>query len=105
MGGDESVPFMKPLEEAKVEELTAAEKAWSGWLAMEDWMVGPRAPKEDDPELYRSAPRRDEDDTASHTNGTALLPDGVSEAFERQGGVHMNGNESPPDDVRETSQE
>ena len=45
-GGDESVPFMKPLDEAKMEELTAAEKAWSGWLAMEDWMVGPRAPDE-----------------------------------------------------------
>ncbi|KXS97983.1 hypothetical protein AC578_3124 [Pseudocercospora eumusae] len=41
---DESVPFMKPLGEAKQQELTAAEKAWSDWLAMEDWMVGPRAP-------------------------------------------------------------
>lgn len=46
-GGDESVPFMKPLDEAKMEELTAAEKAWSSWLAMEDWMVGPRAPADD----------------------------------------------------------
>ncbi len=46
MGADESVPFMKPLDEAKMEELTGAEKAWSGWLAMEDWMVGPRAPGE-----------------------------------------------------------
>ena len=46
MGADESVPFMKPLDEAKMEELTCAEKAWSGWLAMEDWMVGPRAPDE-----------------------------------------------------------
>ena len=46
MGSDESVPFMKPLDEAKIEELNAAEKAWSGWLAMEDWMVGPRAPEE-----------------------------------------------------------
>ena len=45
-GADESVPFMKPLDEAKMEELQAAEKAWSGWLAMEDWMVGPRAPEE-----------------------------------------------------------
>ncbi|KAK5746355.1 hypothetical protein LTR17_000735 [Elasticomyces elasticus] len=43
-GVDETVPFMKPLDEAKMEELTAAEKAWSSWLAMEDWMVGPRAP-------------------------------------------------------------
>ncbi|KAK3109556.1 hypothetical protein LTR53_017065, partial [Teratosphaeriaceae sp. CCFEE 6253] len=45
-GEDESVPFMKPLDEARGEELLAAEKAWSGWLAMEDWMVGPRAPEE-----------------------------------------------------------
>lgn len=47
MGGDESLPFMKPLDGAKMDELTAAEKAWSGWLAMEDWMVGPRAPTEE----------------------------------------------------------
>lgn len=47
MGADESVPFMKPLDEAKMEELTAAEKAWSGWLAMEDWMIGPRAPDDE----------------------------------------------------------
>lgn len=39
MGGDESVPFMKPLDETiKMDELNAAEKAWSGWLAMEDWV-------------------------------------------------------------------
>nr|POE52030.1 hypothetical protein CFP56_52411 [Quercus suber] len=45
-GGDESVPFMKPLEEAKMLELTKAEQAWSSWLAMEDWMVGPRTPRD-----------------------------------------------------------
>ncbi|KAK0336928.1 hypothetical protein LTR94_006633 [Friedmanniomyces endolithicus] len=45
-GIDETAPFLKPLDEAKMEELTAAEKAWSSWLAMEDWMVGPRAPDE-----------------------------------------------------------
>ncbi|GAB7365234.1 hypothetical protein MBLNU230_g6319t1 [Neophaeotheca triangularis] len=44
-GLDETVPFMKPLDEASAEELAAAEKAWSQWLAMEDWMVGPRAPE------------------------------------------------------------
>lgn len=47
-GGDECVPFMKPLDEAKVEEIVAAEKAWSQWLLMEDWMVGPRAPDDGD---------------------------------------------------------
>lgn len=39
VGGDETVPFMKPLDEARAEELTAAEREWSKWLAMEDWMV------------------------------------------------------------------
>ncbi|KAF2718614.1 hypothetical protein K431DRAFT_208846, partial [Polychaeton citri CBS 116435] len=44
-GCDESVPFMKPLDgSTRIEELVAAEKEWSHWLAMEDWMVGPRAP-------------------------------------------------------------
>jgi len=42
-GGDESAPFMKPLEDASAEELEAAERAWSKWLAMEDWMVGERS--------------------------------------------------------------
>lgn len=41
--GDETAPFMKPLEDARGEELGAAEKAWSQWLAMEDWLVGERA--------------------------------------------------------------
>jgi hypothetical protein len=46
-GGDESAPFMKPLEDASAEELDAAERAWSKWLAMEDWMVGERSLGED----------------------------------------------------------
>jgi hypothetical protein len=46
-GGDESAPFMKPLEDASAEELDAAEQAWSKWLAMEDWMVGERSLGED----------------------------------------------------------
>ena len=40
----EMVPFMRPLQGAVSAEIEAAEKSWSGWLAMEDWMVGPRAP-------------------------------------------------------------
>lgn len=44
-GVDETVPFMKPLQDSKAEEMNAADKAWSSWLAMEDWMVGPRAPE------------------------------------------------------------
>lgn len=66
-GDDETVPFMKPLEEARIEEIAAAEKAWSAWLAMEDWMVGPRAPGEGRAER--------EEDGAAQEN----IPDGVGE--------------------------
>ena len=48
--GDETVPFMRPLDGARGDELSAAEKAWSAWLAMEDWMVGPRAPPPEEPQ-------------------------------------------------------
>ena len=79
MGGDESVPFMKPLDEAKMEELTAAEKAWSGWLAMEDWMVGPRAP-EDSSGL--GVPSGGGGGTSSAARSNENLPNGVSETFQ-----------------------
>ena len=41
----ETVPFMRPLQGPVIAEIEAAEKSWSEWLAMEDWMVGPRAPE------------------------------------------------------------
>lgn len=41
----EMVPFMRPLQGPIIAEIEAAEKSWSEWLAMEDWMVGPRAPE------------------------------------------------------------
>ncbi|KZF25811.1 hypothetical protein L228DRAFT_244736 [Xylona heveae TC161] len=41
----ESVPFLRPLQGALDPEIEAAEKTWSEWLAMEDWMVGSRAPE------------------------------------------------------------
>ena len=41
---DELVPVLRPLREATEEELRTAEARWSEWLAMEDWMVGPRSP-------------------------------------------------------------
>ncbi|KAJ6201765.1 hypothetical protein J3E72DRAFT_436411 [Bipolaris maydis] len=44
MSPHESVPFLKPLQEVQLAEIEGAEKTWSQWLAMEDWMVGPRAP-------------------------------------------------------------
>lgn len=44
MSPHESVPFLKPLQDASLAEIEGAEKTWSQWLAMQDWMVGPRAP-------------------------------------------------------------
>ncbi|KAF2269257.1 hypothetical protein CC78DRAFT_529479 [Lojkania enalia] len=49
MSPHESVPFLKPLQDVQLAEIEGAEKTWSQWLAMEDWMVGPRAPDVDDP--------------------------------------------------------
>ena len=40
----ETIPFLKPLQNADEKEILAAEANWSDWLAMQDWMVGPRAP-------------------------------------------------------------
>ncbi|KAL3493715.1 hypothetical protein BJX62DRAFT_72945 [Aspergillus germanicus] len=43
---DEHTPFLRPLNDATEQELSMAETHWSEWLAMEDWMVGPRSPWE-----------------------------------------------------------
>ena len=40
----ETVPFIQPLKDPTDGELGAAEEKWSEWLAMEDWVIGPRAP-------------------------------------------------------------
>lgn len=47
MGEGQTVPFLQPLQGVRIEEIEAAEKLWSQWLALEDWMVGPRAPAEE----------------------------------------------------------
>ncbi|PYH88333.1 hypothetical protein BO71DRAFT_403952 [Aspergillus ellipticus CBS 707.79] len=41
---DEQAPFLRPLRAPAEDELRRAEARWSEWLAMEDWMVGPRSP-------------------------------------------------------------
>src|SRR5215471_3196608 len=41
----ETVPFLQPLRGAMDAEIETVERSWAHWLAMEDWMVGPRAPK------------------------------------------------------------
>ncbi|KAF3770717.1 hypothetical protein M406DRAFT_32938 [Cryphonectria parasitica EP155] len=44
MDGDQMVPFLKPLQNVSENEILSAETSWSEWLAMQDWMLGPRAP-------------------------------------------------------------
>ncbi|KAF2471590.1 uncharacterized protein BDR25DRAFT_21392 [Lindgomyces ingoldianus] len=53
MSPHESVPFLKPLQDVQLAEIEGAEKTWSQWLAMEDWMVGPRAPDVEDQDSAR----------------------------------------------------
>ncbi|KAI5359943.1 hypothetical protein Slin15195_G118040 [Septoria linicola] len=82
-GGDETVPFMKPLDETKSEELAAAEKQWSDWLAMEDWMVGPRAPEGQEGRSFedqerRSGGNRSRGGLIGHSQG---LPDGLPDGI------------------------
>lgn len=38
------VPFLRPLQGVDDKELADAEAEWSNWLAMQDWMLGPKAP-------------------------------------------------------------
>ncbi|KAG4433681.1 hypothetical protein IFR05_010820 [Cadophora sp. M221] len=51
MGPDETVPFLSPLKDAGEKEIQQAESTWSEWLAMQDWMLGPRSPE------MRNSPR------------------------------------------------
>ncbi|KAF9881272.1 hypothetical protein CkaCkLH20_01422 [Colletotrichum karsti] len=44
MDGEQQVPFLRPLQNVTEKEIEAAEASWSEWLAMQDWMLGPRAP-------------------------------------------------------------
>lgn len=45
MSPTETVPFLHPLQSPLDSEIETAERKWSEWLAMEDWMIGPRAPE------------------------------------------------------------
>ena len=48
MGEGQTVPFLRPLQNVSEKEIQNAELSWSEWLAMQDWMLGPRAPSEVD---------------------------------------------------------
>ncbi|KAK8120387.1 hypothetical protein PG999_004507 [Apiospora kogelbergensis] len=41
--GEEQIPFLRPLQNVTEKEIVSAESNWSEWLAMQDWMVGPRS--------------------------------------------------------------
>lgn len=58
MSPHETVPFLKPLQNVQLPEIEGAEKTWSQWLAMEDWMVGPRAPETMDDTPHQESPLR-----------------------------------------------
>jgi len=45
MGSEENVPYLTPLKDASEKEIQMAENKWSEWLAMQDWMLGPRSPE------------------------------------------------------------
>jgi hypothetical protein len=45
MGEEQSIPFLRPLQNVTEKEIVAAEASWSEWLAMQDWMLGPREPE------------------------------------------------------------
>ncbi|KAI1326843.1 hypothetical protein F5Y16DRAFT_219018 [Xylariaceae sp. FL0255] len=42
MPDGQSIPFLRPLQNVTEEEIVNAESTWSQWLAMQDWMIGPR---------------------------------------------------------------
>lgn len=44
MEDGQTVPFLRPLTGVTEREIVSAETNWSDWLAMQDWMLGPRAP-------------------------------------------------------------
>ncbi|OAA67034.1 hypothetical protein SPI_01610 [Niveomyces insectorum RCEF 264] len=44
MNEDQTIPFLRPLQNVSEKEIVNAETTWSEWLAMQDWMLGPRAP-------------------------------------------------------------
>ncbi|KAK0728072.1 hypothetical protein B0T26DRAFT_738544 [Lasiosphaeria miniovina] len=66
MGESETIPFIRPLQGVSEEEISSAEAAWSEWLAMQDWMLGPRAPEAEGGDASGGASNR-------RSNGTAGL--------------------------------
>ncbi|CAL3971981.1 hypothetical protein PZA11_005209 [Diplocarpon coronariae] len=56
MSPEETVPYLSPLLDTSEKEIQMAESTWSEWLAMQDWMLGPRSPGPDrSPRVKREA--------------------------------------------------
>lgn len=49
MPDGQTIPFLRPLQNVTEEEIVSAETNWSQWLAMQDWMIGPRNPEDISP--------------------------------------------------------
>ncbi|KAF7955048.1 uncharacterized protein EAE97_000307 [Botrytis byssoidea] len=45
LAAEQSTPYMIPLPRIEEAELSSADEAWSGWMAMQDWVIGPRTPQ------------------------------------------------------------
>ncbi|KAI9646514.1 hypothetical protein NHQ30_004507 [Ciborinia camelliae] len=41
---EQSTPYMIPLPNIEEVELRSTDDAWSNWMAMQDWVIGPRTP-------------------------------------------------------------
>ncbi|CAF3447453.1 hypothetical protein SNK03_008835 [Fusarium graminearum] len=59
MEDGQTVPFLRPLQNVTEDEIQAAESNWSEWLAMQDWMLGPRAPDDPNEHFVRIKKERD----------------------------------------------
>ncbi|KUI71135.1 hypothetical protein VM1G_07146 [Cytospora mali] len=57
MDGEQIIPFLKPLQNVTEKEIISAETSWSEWLAMQDWMLGPRAPVDIEGRAHGHGPR------------------------------------------------
>lgn len=55
MSPEETIPYLSPLKDASEKEIQMAEAEWSRWLAMQDWMLGPRAPEIRSPRVKRES--------------------------------------------------
>jgi len=55
MSPDETIPYLSPLKDASEKEIQMAEAEWSRWLAMQDWMLGPREPETRSPRVKRES--------------------------------------------------